>query len=73
MVTACERRHAEAFAHPVLAIVTGIALRGRPVRGDDGGLSIHLCPWSAADGRWLATVLGYEPAHTSGGRWNRYR
>jgi len=61
-VTAGERRHAEEFAHPALAIVTGIRLvRGGKPSARDGVLAIHLDPWSTKDGSWTATVWRYEP------------
>lgn len=61
-VTAGERRHATEFAHPALAIVTGIALvRGRKPAASGGKLSTHLTPWSVDDGAWSATVYRYEP------------
>ncbi|MGA2014514.1 MAG: DUF3883 domain-containing protein [Solirubrobacteraceae bacterium] len=61
-VTAGERRHAEEFAHPVLAIVTGIALdKGRPPKAGAGELRVHLSPWAISDGTWSATVFRYEP------------
>jgi hypothetical protein len=60
-VTAGERRHAAEFAHPVLAIVTGIALeKGRTPRATGGSLAVHLSPWSIAEGMWSAMVFRYE-------------
>jgi hypothetical protein len=61
-VTAGERRHAEEFGRPALAIVTGIHLtRGRSPTATGGALAVHLNPWSTSDGHWITTVWRYEP------------
>jgi hypothetical protein len=61
-VTAGERRHAEEFGHPALAIVTRICLaRGGKPAAQGGVLAFHLDPWSTEDGSWTATVWRYEP------------
>jgi hypothetical protein len=65
-VTAGERRHATEFGHPVLAIVTGIALeKGRRPTASGGTLQTHLTPWEVDDGAWSATVYRYEPPEGS--------
>jgi hypothetical protein len=62
MITAGERRHADEFAHPALAVVTGIQLtRGSKATATGGVLAKHLDPWLTGEGTWAATVWRYEP------------